>query len=60
MNLSRDFARQHDEAIMNAVAKVLDLGTINPRDKLLMQCKISDHGLGLQSMEANLELRFCS
>ncbi len=49
MNLSRDFARQYDEAIMNAVAEVLDLGT------LLMQRKISDHGLGLCSMEANLK-----
>ncbi len=37
MNLSRDFARQHDEEITNAVAEVLDLGTLNPRDKLLMQ-----------------------
>jgi len=58
MNLSRDFARQHDEAIMNAVAEVLDLGTLTPRDKLLMQRKISDHGLGLRSMEANLGFLF--
>ncbi len=58
MNLSRDFARQHDEAIMNAVAEVLDLGTLSSRDNLLMQRKISDHGLGLRSMEANLEFLF--
>jgi len=58
MSLSRDFARRHDEAIMNAVAEVLDLGTLTPRDKLLMQRKISDHGLGLRSMEANLEFLF--
>ncbi len=36
MNLSTDFARQHVEAIINAVAEVLDLGTLTPRDKLLM------------------------
>jgi hypothetical protein len=58
MSLSRDFARQHDDAIMNAVAEVLDLGTLTPRDKLLMQRKLSDHGLGLRSMEANLEFLF--
>ena len=58
MNFSREFARQHDEAIMNAVAEVLDLGTLTPRDKLLMQRKISNHGLGLRSMEANLEFLF--
>ncbi len=58
INLSRDFARQHDEAIMNAVAEVLDIGTLTPRDKLFMQRKISDHGLGLRSMEANLEFLF--
>ena len=51
MHISRDFARHHDEAIMTAVADVLDLGT-------LMQRKISDHGLGLRSMEANLEFLF--
>jgi hypothetical protein len=58
MHLFRDFARQHDEAIMTAVADVLDLGVLTPRDKLLMQRKISDHGLGLHSLEANLELLF--
>jgi hypothetical protein len=58
MHLSRDFARQHDEAIMTAVAEVLDLGTLTPRDRLLMQRKISDHGLGLRSMETNLEFLF--
>jgi len=58
MHLSRDFACQHDEAIMNAVAEVLDLGTLTPRDRLLMQRKISDDGLSLRSMEANLEFLF--
>jgi hypothetical protein len=59
MSLSRNFDRQHDDAIMHAVAEVLDLGTLIPRDKLLMQQKHSDHGLvGLQSMEANLEFLF--
>ena len=58
MHISRDFARHHDEAIMTAVADVLDLGTLTPRDRLLMQRKISDHGLGLRSMEANLEFLF--
>ena len=58
MHLSRDFARQHDEAITTAVAEALDLGTLTLRDRLLMQRKISDHGLGLRSMEANLEFLF--
>ena len=58
MHLSRDFARQHDDAIMTAVADALDLGTLTPRDRLLMQRKISDHGFGLRSMEANLEFLF--
>ena len=57
-HLSRDFARQHDEAIMNAVAAALDLGILTERDKLLMQRKISNHGLGLRSMESNLEFLF--
>ncbi len=58
MNLLRDFAHQHDEAIMNVVAKVLDLVTLTPRNKLLMQRKVSDHGVGLRSMEGNLEILF--
>ena len=58
MHLSRDLARQHDEAIMTAVAEVLDLGALTPRDRLLMQRKISGHGLGLRSMQANLEFLF--
>ena len=57
-HLSRYFARQHDEAIMNAVAAALDLGILTERDKLLMQRKISNHGLGLRSMESNLEFLF--
>jgi hypothetical protein len=57
-HLSRDFARQHDEAIMNAVANALDLGVLTERDKMLMQRKISNHGLGLRSMESNLEFLF--
>ena len=44
MHLSRDFACRHDEAIMNTVTEVLDLGTLMPRDRLLMQRKILDHG----------------
>ena len=58
MHLSRDFARQHDEAITAAVANALDLGMLTDRDKLLMQRKISNHGLGLRSMESNLEFLF--
>jgi len=58
MHLSRDFARQHDEAITAAVANALELGTLTERDKLLMQRKISNHGLGLRSMESNLEFLF--
>ena len=48
--LSRSFAQQHDEAISSAVAAILDIGELNERDKLLMQRKISKHGLGLKSM----------
>ena len=60
INLSRDFARQHDEAISKTVADTLDLGDLNKRDKLLMQRKTSGHGLGLRSMEKNLEFLFVS
>ena len=56
MHLSKDFARQHDEAITEAVAKALELGELNARDKQLMQRKISDHGLGLRSMELDAAL----
>ena len=48
MHISRDFAHK---ALMNAVADVLDLGILTQRDKLLMERKISDHGLGLRGME---------
>ena len=58
MHLSREFACQHDEAITTAVANALDLGILTDRDKLLMQRKISNHGLGLRSMESNLEFLF--
>ena len=58
IHLSRDFAEQHDEAISTAVAATLELGDLNERDKLLMQRKISNHGLGLRSMEKNLEFSF--
>ncbi len=59
IHLSRDFAKQHDEAISTAVAATLELGDLNERrDKLLMQRKISNHGLGLRSMEKNLEFLF--
>jgi hypothetical protein len=51
IHLSRDFAKQHDEAISTAVAATLELGDLNERDKLQMQKKISNHGLGLRSME---------
>ena len=57
-HLSRYFARQHDEAIMNAVAAALNLGILTEKHKLLMQRKIYNHGLGLRSMESNLEFLF--
>ena len=61
INLSRHFAHEHDEAITTAVVDALDPGPLTKRDKLLMQRKLSNHGLGLRSMEANLEfLRFSS
>ena len=41
-----------------AVAQTLELGDLTERDKLLMQRKISQHGLGLRSMEKNLEFLF--
>ena len=58
IQLSRDFAKQHNEAISKAVAETLELGNLTERDKLLMQRKISKHGLGLRSMEKNLEFLF--
>jgi hypothetical protein len=36
MHLSRDFAKQHDEAISKAVAATLELGELTDRDKLLL------------------------
>ena len=58
MNLSRGFAKQHDEALFSAVAATLELGQLTDRDRLLMQRKVSNHGLGLRSMEKNLEFLF--
>ena len=46
-DISRPFARRHDEALRNAVAQVLQLGQLTERDILQMQRKISNHGLGL-------------
>ena len=60
MTVSRDFAIEHDATIQNAVAEVLGLGTLNARDQLQMQRKVSNHGLGLRSMEDSLEFLFCS
>ena len=40
------------------MADALDLGPLTKRHKLLMQRKLSNHGLGLRSMEANLEFLF--
>ena len=54
INLSRHFTNKHDEAITTAVADALDLDPLTKRDKLLMQRKLSNHGLGLRSMEADL------
>ena len=36
MNLSRNFAKQHDEALFSAVAATLELGHLTDRDTLLM------------------------
>ena len=60
MTVSRDFAIEHDATIQNAVAEVLGLGTLNARDQLQMQRKVSNHGLGLRSMEDSLEFLFFS
>ena len=60
ISISREFAIEHDEAIQNAVAEVLGLGTLNERDRLQIQRKVSNHGLGLRSMEGNLEFLFFS
>ena len=43
INLSRKFAHEHDEAITTTVAD-----TLTKRDKLFMQRKLSNHGLGPQ------------
>ena len=57
-SISREFAIQHDAALRDAVAQVLDLGPLTDRDMLLMQSKIADHGLGMRSMNRNLEFLF--
>jgi hypothetical protein len=57
-SISREFAKQHDAALRDAVAQVLDLGPLTDRDELLMQRKIADHGLGMRSMERNLDFLF--
>ena len=60
INLSRHFAHEHDKAITTAVADAdaLDLGPLTKHDKLIIQRKLSNHGLGLRSIEANLEFLF--
>ena len=60
MSISRDFAIEHDASVQRAVADVLGLGTLNERDRLQIQRKVSNHGLGLRSMEYNLEFLFFS
>ena len=60
MSISRDFAIEHDASVQKAVADVLGLGTLNERDLLQIQRKVSNHGLGLRSMEYNLEFLFFS
>ena len=54
MSVSRDFANKHDKLIQSAVADVLGLGELTERDLLQIQRKVSNHGLGLRSMENNL------
>ena len=58
MSVSRDFAIEYDGAIQNAVAEVLGLGTLNACDLLQIQRKVSNHGLGLRSLEYSLEFLF--
>ena len=60
ISVSRDFAIEHDAAIQNAVAQVLGLGTLSARDLLQIQRKVSNHGLGLRSLEYSLEFLFFS
>ena len=60
ISVSRDFAIEYDAAIQNAVAQVLGLGTLNARDLLQIQRKVSNHGLGLRSLEYSLEFLFFS
>ena len=55
MNLSKNL---HDEAISGAVAATIELGDLTEKNRLLIQRKISDHGLGLRSMENDLEFLF--
>jgi hypothetical protein len=54
------FVPLYDEAIQNAIAEVLGLGTLNEHDRLQIKRKVSNHGLGLRSMEGNLEFLFFS
>ena len=54
-SISRDYARQHDEALADAMADALELGALTERDQLLLQRKISHHGLRMHSMEHSLD-----
>ena len=60
MSISREYAIKHDALLQNAVAEVLGLGILSERDLLQIQRKISNHGLGLRSMEFSLEFLFFS
>jgi hypothetical protein len=59
-SISRTYAQQHDDALREAVASTLQLGQLRERDILQFQRKISNHGLGLRSMEENLDFLFLS
>jgi hypothetical protein len=60
MSILREYAIKHDALLQNAVAEVLGLGILSERDLLQIQRKISNHGLGLRSMEFSLEFLFFS
>ena len=58
--ISREYAIQHDTLIQTALATVFELNdAFTEREKLQLQRKLSDHGLGFCSMEHSVASSSC-
>lgn len=59
--ISREYAIRHDTLIQTALATVFELNdAFTEREKLQLQRKLSDHGLGFRSMEHSVSFLFLS